>query len=76
MTEPATTPFDEPVPELLWSACERAWEVPMIVATGWWNAAVGAVWPPHCHHTISHDRHEQLVVPEPIAVDTEPSLFA
>ncbi|MDF0487535.1 hypothetical protein PX554_05295 [Sphingomonas sp. H39-1-10] len=76
MTESATTQFDAPVPELLWTACERVWEVPMIVTTGWWNAAVNAAWPPRCHHTISHDCHEQLAVPEPIEDDPEPALFA
>jgi hypothetical protein len=49
-------------------------EIPMILATSWWNRAVGALWPcsPAVHdHEAFHEGHRQLVVPEPIEEDGE-----
>jgi hypothetical protein len=54
-------------------------EIPMILATSWWNNAVGALWscsPAVQHHEAFQEGHRQLVVPEPIEEDGEHALFA
>ncbi len=59
------------------SACE-AWEammgqLPFILFASWWNGAASAMLPPASTHD---DAHQQLIVPDPIAVEGEHALFA
>ncbi len=78
--------MDNAMPDMLvpsaadryWSAYEQALQLPLIVATGWWNAMIDLMAAPaRCHALhVDHVDHDQLAVPEPLDEDTRPSLFA
>ncbi len=59
-----------------WSAYEQSLQLPLIIGTGWWNAMIDLMSAPARHHAHPHAGHDQLAVPELLAKNTRPSLFA
>ena len=70
-----------PPAALLFDAFQM-WQMPMTLATGWWEEMMRAYLPPSpielaaARHEIHHDPHAQLVVPEPIEAEGERALVA
>jgi hypothetical protein len=62
--------------EDLWLGCHDLWLQPIEWWTAWWNAWVLPVDPHRFPHSRRNAAGHWLVVPEPIAHESEQDLFA
>ncbi|MFZ5795864.1 MAG: hypothetical protein ACOY4B_15545 [Pseudomonadota bacterium] len=75
-TAPPQGPYDAPTPSALAMHWMRLCQMPLMLGTAWWNAALQAMLPPREPSHISADPHSQLIVPDPIEQDGERALVA
>jgi hypothetical protein len=56
----------------------NVWQTPLTFCFGWWSASMAAFWLPTVVQSAvpHHEPHEQLILPEAIAAESVPSLFA
>ena len=55
----------------------NVWQAPLTLCLSWWSASI-AFWLPTVvqSNVPHHEPHEQLILPEAVAAESVPSLFA